>query len=185
MGGKHGRFPDVSFLQLSIRKEAVHALVIAFHPLAPRNPSGLRWPLPQGARGDLKTKLAFDGALIDPRAVSVVGAQIFHRVGTMLGQRPIGHDGVMAVGQDEPVVKPAFAIVAHFVEVQARRNVRQGHALPSVTAALHADVEGVAADFRGKQFEAQNPLVGHVVHCAASSIREAKVGASSPSCSRI
>ena len=44
---------------------------------------------------------------------------------------------------------------------------------------------GVAADFRGKQFEAQNPLVGHVVHCAASSIREAKVGASSPSCSRI
>ena len=185
MRGEHGGLPDISLLQRAIRQQTVNSIVIAVHGLAPGDASRLGRPLPQRAHDDLEAQLPLDRALVDPGAVRIVAAQLFDGVGAVPGQDPVGHYGVMSVRRHKPVMEPALAVVAHLVQIQTGRNIRQGDTLARIAAALNANIKHIAPDFRGHPFKRQNTAVRKHRHQPAYSIRVASTSASRPSRSRI
>ena len=77
----------------------------------------------------------------------------------MLGKRAICHNGVMSVRQHKPVMEPTRIIAAHFIEIEAGRDIGQRHPLPGIAAALHADIQHIASDPGGHQFKRGDPAV--------------------------
>ena len=82
-------------------------------------------------------------------------------------------------------MEPALAVVAHLVEIQTGRNIRQGDTLARIAATLNSNIKHIAPDFRGHQFKRRSAVVRKPRHQPAYSIRVASASASRPYRSRI
>ena len=171
VAGRHRRFPHLPFLQLAVGDEAVDAGVGATDALAERHPDRLREPLAERAAGDLEAGRPLERALLDPRAVHPVRAQLVELVDASLVEG--GEDGDRAVpGREDEVIDA----LAQLVEVEARHQVGEREPLARVAlASPAAHLEHRAADRRGPSGQ----LLRHA-HEAAF----AMPSASSPSCAR-
>ena len=99
MGGIHGGFPDLTFLQFAVAVEGVHPSVFAIQFLDLGSTERDGQALTQGARGhaDAWKALFCGGMALEPAVELSKSAEFFHRKVPASGEHTVPH------GTDVPV----------------------------------------------------------------------------------
>ena len=127
VGGAHGRFPDLAFLDFAVTHEDVNPAVAAVQAGRQGQAVGDGQALAQGAGGDLHARRAGGvGMALQDAAELAQGGELLPGEITQAGEHGIEGRGAVALGEDEAVPVGPAGIAgpdAHLGEEQGHQDV--------------------------------------------------------------
>ena len=159
VGGVHGSFPDLAFLQFAVAVERVHPCVLAIQCLDLGSTECDGQTLTQGARGHADAWEAFfrGGVALEAAVELSKGAEFFHREVSASGEHAVPHGADVPVGQEEDILTVAvhverIRVDVHGVEVQLHQQIGAPQGATGVTTLHCVDhADDVAANLRRKR----------------------------------